>query len=51
MKKLLIAVLALCLALSLSAALADQTLEGDANVDHSAITPPPPLSFIPRSTM
>jgi len=33
MKKLLIAVLALCLALSMSAALADQTLEGDANVD------------------
>ena len=33
MKKLLIAVLALCLALSVSAALADQTLEGDANVD------------------
>ena len=33
MKKLLIAVLALCLALSACVALADQTLEGDANVD------------------
>ena len=33
MKKLLIMVMALCLALSMSAALADQTLEGDANVD------------------
>ena len=33
MKKLLTVVLALCLALSACAALADQTLEGDANVD------------------
>ena len=33
MKKLLIAVMALCLALSACMALADQTLEGDANVD------------------
>ncbi|MBQ8072953.1 MAG: hypothetical protein IJ231_04215 [Clostridia bacterium] len=33
MKKLLTVVLALCLALAMSAALADQTLEGDANVD------------------
>ena len=33
MKKLLTVALALCLALSLGAALADQTLEGDANVD------------------
>ena len=33
MKKLLIAVLALCLALSAYMALADQTLEGDAHVD------------------
>ena len=33
MKKLLLMVMALCLALSMGAALADQTLEGDANVD------------------
>lgn len=33
MKKLLTVMLALCLALSAGAALADQTLEGDANVD------------------
>ena len=33
MKKLLIAVMTLCLALSACMALADQTLEGDANVD------------------
>ena len=33
MKKLFAVMMALCLALSLSAALADQTLEGDANVD------------------
>ena len=33
MKKLLLLVTALCLALSMGAALADQTLEGDANVD------------------
>ena len=33
MKKFLLVVMALCLALTMSAALADQTLEGDANVD------------------
>ena len=33
MKKLFLFVMALCLALSMSVALADQTLEGDANVD------------------
>ena len=33
MKKLLLLVTVLCLALSTGAALADQTLEGDANVD------------------
>ena len=33
MKKLFAVMMALCLALSLSTALADQTLEGDANVD------------------